>query len=505
MVGSGVGAKHGVLIKGGEALEKTSKVTAVVFDKTGTLTRGEPTVEHVLLLSDRPLFLFGDDAKPFSETSIGNNKLHIRESSKENSIAYDIGIKNILCIAAAAEKGSEHPLSRGITRKASELGMGTNEQFPLEDAEDFIAEVGSGIKCTVGGKAIHIGNRRGLQANQIAISPGTFDAMEYLEKLGETAVVVSIDGKSEAVIGLIDKARDDASLVVRVLGGMGIKVYMLTGDNERTARVVARDVGIASSCVIAGVLPEGKVDCIKKLQEDGHIVGMIGDGVNDSPAMAQSDVGIAIGAGTDVAIETGAIVLMESKLSDVVLAIDLSRAVFLRIKLNFIWALGYNCLAIPIAAGAFYPWIQLALPPFMAAVAMILSSLSVLCSSLLLNMYKKPEFKKFYGRALRKGALGLESVEASFATTRQIVQCTAMEHGEECSCSKETCKCFPCEVHGNLMDKTPTDTEPEILRPGCQQLWGKPCACEKPCRCKNCKSCAFAEELSTTLPLLTSL
>jgi len=172
----------------------------------------------------------------------------------------------------------------GITRKASELGMGTNEQFPLEDAEDFIAEVGSGIKCTVGGKAIHIGNRRGLQANQIAISPGTFDAMEYLEKLGETAVVVSIDGKSEAVIGLIDKARDDASLVVRVLGGMGIKVYMLTGDNERTARVVARDVGIASSCVIAGVLPEGKVDCIKKLQEDGHIVGMIGDGVNDSPA-----------------------------------------------------------------------------------------------------------------------------------------------------------------------------------------------------------------------------
>jgi hypothetical protein len=221
--------------------------------------------------------------------------------------------------------------------------------------------------------------------------------------------------------------------------------------------------------------------------------------------VAQSDVGIAIGAGTDVAIETGAIVLMESKLSDVVLAIDLSRAVFLRIKLNFIWALGYNCLAIPIAAGAFYPWIQLALPPFMAAVAMILSSLSVLCSSLLLNMYKKPEFKKFYGRALRKGALGLESVEASFATTRQIVQCTAMEHGEECSCSKETCKCFPCEEHGNLMDKTPTDTEPEILRPGCQQLWGKPCACEKPCRCKNCKSCAFAEELSTTLPLLTSL
>lgn len=176
----------------------------------------------------------------------------------------------------------------GITRKASELGIGTDEQFPLKEAEDFIAEVGSGIKCNVGGKAIHIGNRRGLLANQIKISPGTFDAMEYLEKLGETAVVVSIDGKTEAVIGLIDKARDDASLVVRVLGGMGIKVYMLTGDNERTARVVARDVGIAASCIIADVLPEGKVDCIKKLQADGHIVGMIGDGVNDSPASKSS-------------------------------------------------------------------------------------------------------------------------------------------------------------------------------------------------------------------------
>lgn len=172
----------------------------------------------------------------------------------------------------------------GITKKATELGIGIDDNYPLLDAEKFLAEIGKGIKCTIDGKSVYIGNRRGLLSNNISISDGTFDAMEYLESCGETAIIVAIDGRTEAVIGLIDEARDDASLIVRVLIGMGIKVFMLTGDNERTARVVAKDIGIPPSCVVADVLPEGKVDFIRLLQEDGHCVAMIGDGVNDSPA-----------------------------------------------------------------------------------------------------------------------------------------------------------------------------------------------------------------------------
>ena len=334
---------------------------------------------------------------------------------------------------------------------------------------------------------MHIGNRRGLASNDIKVSPGTYDAMEYLESLGQTAVVFSVDGQTEAVIGLIDKARDESALVVNVLRhGMGIKVYMLTGDNGRTARVVASDIGISPSCVIADVLPEGKVDCIKRLQDAGHCVAMIGDGVNDSPAMAQSDVGIAIGAGTDVAIETAAIVLMNSNLTDVVLAIDLSRKVFSRIKLNFFWALGYNSLAIPIAAGIFYPWLQMALPPFMAAVAMILSSLSVLCSSLLLNTYKPPEYKKhYYGRKLRDGTLGLEGVDVVLSSIGGLAQCDAMQNGHGCSCSSETCQCFPCEEHGNSKEDGLGDVATKALYPGCHRQWGKPCECVE-CKCVGC-------------------
>jgi hypothetical protein len=206
---------------------------------------------------------------------------------------------------------------------------------------------------------------------------------------------------------------------------------------------------------------------------------------DSSPKVAQSDVGIAIGAGTDVAIETSEIVLMESKLSDVVLAIDLSRKVFARIKLNFFWALGYNTLAIPVAAGVFYPILQMALPPFMAAIAMILSSLSVLFSSLHLNTYKPPEFQKRYGRTEREGALGLEEVDVSLSHTRRRIRCEAMANGGSCSCSNETCNCLPCEVHGNLMDNLFENSTTELY-PGCQKLWGKPCACEKPCMCACC-------------------
>ncbi len=366
--------------------------------------------------------------------------------------------------------------------------------------ETFIAVVGQGITCTIEGKSVHISNRRGLASNNVNITPGTNEAMEYLEDRGQTAVVLSVDGKTEAVIGLIDKARDEASLVVKVLGGMGIKVYMLTGDNKHTARVVAKDVGISPSNVIADVLPEGKVDSIRRLQNEGYNVAMIGDGVNDAAAMAQSDVGIAIGAGTDVAIETGAIVLMNSKLTDVVLAIDLSQMDFTRIKMNFCWALGYNSLAIPIAAGIFYPWLQMALPPFMAAVAMILSSLSVLFSSLLLKLYKPPSYKKIYGRP-KSGKVDLQEVLAEFTpdnfalSGKEIKQCKSMMAGYKCMCPPESCACTMCAEHDKipLLDK---ESPKASLHPGCHRQFEQPCKCSKPCSCVGCSSTGVGDEKS---------
>lgn len=237
-------------------------------------------MEHVLLLSDNSLFLFGDNDKNgiFSKQQIGESTFDLSDSLCKSDSPNDIAMKNILHIAASAERGSEHPLSKGITKRASELGINEDSNYPLLNVENFVAEVGIGIKCTVNGKSVLIGNRKSLEVNQINTRPGTFDAMDYLESRGETAVTVCIDGKTEAVIGLIDKARDDASVVVSVLTGMGIGVYMLTGDNVNTARFVAQDIGLHRSNVIADVLPEGKVDCIKDLQHKGHCVAMIGDG-----------------------------------------------------------------------------------------------------------------------------------------------------------------------------------------------------------------------------------
>lgn len=484
MVGSGVAAKHGVLIKSGEALERASKVTAVVFDKTGTLTAGKPLVQNILLLSDRAYSLFQDA----DSVALPIRTLQIDENSKVLTVdcaeVHTIVSNNILALAAAAEKGSEHPLSKGIIHKANELGLDTDI-----DVENFIAEIGQGIMCQYKGQSIFIGNRRGLESNNVIINDGTFDAMSYLESRGQTAVVVAINNHTEAVIGLMDKARDESALVVSVLRQMNIHVYMLTGDNRKTASVIASDIGIDEDCVISDVLPDGKVNCIKELQRRGETVIMMGDGVNDSPAMAQADVGIGIGSGTSVAIETGDIVLMNSNLEDVILAIDLSRKVFKRIKLNFGWALGYNTLAIPIAAGILYPVIHMALPPFMAAVAMILSSLSVLASSLHLNFYKAPTYKRHYGRELRNGKLGLEAVGAELEDGHEViiqVQCRAMQIGEECCCPADCCHCYDCAIHNHA---NRSEEKKEDFYPGCSSAWGQPCACRKPCLCRSCQSC----------------
>ena len=364
------------------------------------------------------------------------------------------------------------------------------------------------MKCLVDGHRIHIGNRRCLESNDISLNSGTHDAMEYLERQGQTAVVVSIDGQTEAVVGLIDKAKDEATLTLNVLQhGLGIKVYMLTGDNVRTARVVAGDVGIPHTNVIADVLPEGKVDAIKRLQEQGETVAMIGDGINDSPALAQADIGIAIGAGTDVAMETAGIVLVNSKLTDVVVAMDLARTIFNRIRLNFLWALGYNTLAIPVAAGVLYPVLHKALPPFMAALAMALSSVSVLMSSLLLNRYKPPRFEKRYGRKIREGRLGLESVgyvaDSVPAIDVQVRWCEGMRNNEPCACPAETCFCQPCEKHGNPAPGGAEGGDVGNLTnahiPGCSAQWDSQCNCGGSCKCGSLCKCASSSS-DNTLP-----
>lgn len=531
MVGSGVGARLGILIKGGEALEAATKIGAVVFDKTGTLTVGAPTVEDVILLNpvggasvlvgygaaDGVLKTVGEEgghgekeqrggndstpivrdatininddggnskrkasqrgsslssrrkstlpraslrAKPFpgrqSQSVHRDNASAWLEEQTQLEVLKKAEIENILFFAACAEFGSEHPLAKGILAKAAEYGIGEGLRRPLVQADSFVAEAGKGVKCVIQGRSVNIGNRRSLESNSIDLARGTDDAMENLESRGQTAVVISIDGRTEAVIGLIDKAKDEAALTVNVLQqALGIDVYMLTGDNARTARVVAGDIGISPENVIADVMPEGKVDAIKRLQDEGKHVAMIGDGINDSPALAQADVGVAIGAGTDVAIETANVVLVNSKLTDVMVALDLARTIYTRIRLNFVWALGYNSLAIPVAAGVLYPAIHRALPPFMAALAMALSSISVLVSSLLLNRYRPPQFERKYGRALRKGRLGLERVsvvsqKASLLAPRlsvtnvEIKVCESMMRNEPCQCPPSSCECDAC-------------------------------------------------------------
>jgi len=369
-----------------------------------------------------------------------------------------------------------------------------------------------GIRCVVDGHKVHIGNRRCLQNNPITVRPSTMDAMEFLERQGQTAIVVSVDGRTEAVLGLIDKAKDEAALTVAVLkGAMHIKVHMLTGDNSLTASVVAQEIGIEAGNVTADVLPSGKVECIKRLQDAGECVAFVGDGVNDAPALVQADLGVAIGAGADVAIEAANVVLVNSNLRDVVTALDLSRAIYRRIKLNFVWALGYNSLAIPVAAGVLYPVLFKALPPFMAALAMALSSVSVLTSSLLLNRYRPPVLEKKYGRALRSGKLGLEEVVVTSSDGMQqvvTVACASMSAGGPCSCAPEVCECSPCAEHGNpgpreAGEKTARAAATEVAHyPGCRQRWGKPCACAGNCRCVGCsEDCSPSSAgASTALP-----
>ena len=341
MVGTGKGAENGVLIKGGEALETTYKLNTIVFDKTGTITEGRPKV-----------------------TDIITNNLDVNE---------------ILVLAASAEKGSEHPLGEAIVKGAEEKGL------ELKEIQEFNAIPGHGIEVKINDKNILLGNKKLMIEKNIDISIMVEDA-DRLANQGKTPMYISIDNSIGGIIAVADTVKPSSKKAIETLHNMGIKVAMITGDNNKTANAIAREVGI--DIILAEVLPEDKANEVKKLQENGDKVGMVGDGINDAPALVQADIGIAIGSGTDVAIESADIVLMRSDLMDVSTAIKLSKATIKNIKENLGWAFGYNILGIPVAMGVLHIFGGPLLNPMIAAAAMSLSSVSVLLNALRLRRFK---------------------------------------------------------------------------------------------------------------------
>lgn len=356
MVGVGKGAENGILIKSGEALETAQKLETIVFDKTGTLTKGEPEVTDIVLSTD----------------SVGNPEPIVK-------IAETLNEEKFLQMAAIAEKNSEHPLGEAIVKKAKEKGI------EVVDPEFFNAVPGHGVKVKHNKVEILLGNRKLMEDNDINIEQ-LEEKMETLEKDGKTAMLMAVDGNAAGVIAVADTLMKYSVEAVKTLQEMGLEVVMLTGDNERTANAIARQVGVER--VLAEVLPGDKASEIKRLQEEGKVVAMVGDGINDAPALAQADIGIALGSGTDVAIETGDIVLVKNDPRDVVISIQLSRATMRKIRQGLFWAFAYNTALIPVAAGILYPLMNVLLDPVFAAAAMAFSSVSVVSNASLLRRFK---------------------------------------------------------------------------------------------------------------------
>lgn len=342
MIGTGKGAEYGVLIKSGEALESAHKVQTVIFDKTGTITEGKPKVTDILV---------------------------------EGVITQE----ELLTIAASAEKGSEHPLGEAIVKEAED------KNIKLKKLETFVAIPGHGIEVTIDGKKILLGNKKLMDKNNIKLID-LEEKSNILATEGKTPMFISIDNQIAGIIAVADTVKENSKKAIEILHKMGIEVAMITGDNKKTAQAIAAQVGIDR--VFAEVLPKDKAAEVKRLQEEGKKVAMVGDGINDAPALAQSDVGIAIGSGTDVAIESADIVLMRSDLLDVPTAIKLSRETIKNIKQNLFWAFGYNILGIPVAMGILYLFGGPLLSPMIAGGAMSISSVSVISNALRLKGFK---------------------------------------------------------------------------------------------------------------------
>ena len=342
MVGTGKGAELGILIKGGEALETTHKINAVVFDKTGTITEGKPVLT---------------DIKNYGE----------------------LDETKALLLSASAERGSEHPIARAIVEGAQARGL------TLVEPDDFKAVPGRGIDAGVNGKRVLAGNIKLMQENGIDTSEAQEDA-KVLSQSGRTLMYIAVDGKLQALMAAADTVKPSSKAAVAKLKSLGVKVYMITGDNKNTAQAIAKEVQIDN--VLADVLPQDKANEVKKLQEAGHKVAMVGDGINDAPALVQSDVGMAIGTGTDVAVESADVVLMRGDLNEVSVAIALSRATIRNIRQNLFWAFIYNLAGIPLAAGVLFAFGGPLLNPIFAGGAMALSSVSVVTNALRLKRFK---------------------------------------------------------------------------------------------------------------------
>ncbi len=344
MVGTGKGAENGILIRGAEALETAHQLNTIVLDKTGTLTKGKPSVTDII------------ESEGFSE-------------------------KEILTLAASAERGSEHPLGEAIMNKAKEQGV------ELIDPRDFNAIAGHGIEATIDSKKVLLGNFKLMEERKVKLN-GLLARAESLSNEGKTSMFLAVDGRAAGMIAVADTLKENSKEAVEAFHLMGLEVVMLTGDNQRTAKAIAEQIGIDR--VLAEVLPERKAEEIKRLQTEGKKVGMVGDGINDAPALAQANVGIAIGTGTDVAMESSDITLIGGDLRGIVTAIALSKATIRNIKQNLFWAFAYNTILIPVAAGVLFPFFGILLNPIFAAGAMAFSSVTVVSNALRLRKFKPP-------------------------------------------------------------------------------------------------------------------
>jgi Cu+-exporting ATPase len=354
----------------------------VLFDKTGTLTLGRLTVAAVKLWA------------PGGCTE-----------------------EKLLRAAGSAERGSEHPIAAAIAAYAQARGV------PTVEPADFVASAGQGLQCVVDGAVVLLGNRGWVHENGLALSGAQEAQVARLEETGHTVVLAALSRDEgggglylAGCLAVADALKPDAAGVIRQLQQQGKQVWMVSGDNPRTARYIAQLAGLAPEFVVAGVKPEGKLAKVQELRDSGFKIAFVGDGVNDAPALAAADVGMAVSSGTDVAIETADIVLMKATLQDVITALHLSRVVMRRIRLNFFWAFTYNCVGIPLAAGVLYPGLRIQFPPMFAGAAMALSSVSVVCSSLLLRLYQPPK-----PLALRGASGRATSTQAGLELTTEVV------------------------------------------------------------------------------------
>ena len=412
MVGSALSAQNGVLIKGGPSFEIANKIKTIIFDKTGTLTLGKPMLTNVVVFTHN-----GDGNSNVSTTECHNFDLQDATTDDDNDHDINQLKLRIIKLAASIEQGSQHPLAQAVLNAAAKLDI---PLYPLELNNDdsttagitkgqggFKVTNGMGVECHTPEGNVAIGNRSFFEKTRhITIQKEIDSAMHELECQGKTAVCVSLNDAIMGVFGIADAVKPDAYTTIAALHSLDIEVWMVTGDNPTTANAIASQLNIPHDRVLAGVLPAEKASKIMELQNTTSIasnatgskenkerryVAMVGDGINDSPALAQADLGIAVGAGTQVAIEAADVVLIKDSLHDVVVALDIAKFVFQRIRINFGWAIIYNIIAIPFAAGLWFPWTHLFVSPQYAGLAMAFSSVSVVLSSLALKFYKRPD------------------------------------------------------------------------------------------------------------------